>query len=335
MFKRFLLFILLGSSLACSSQNKLWVEYNGKQGAGNGKHIVLVSGDEEYRSEEALPMLAQILSQKHGFKCTVLFAIDPKTGAIDALNRSNIPGLEHLEKADLMLISTRFRELPDEQMKYIDRYVQSGKPIIALRTATHAFSYDKNSSSIYAKYSFDSKVKGWEQGFGKKILGETWVDHHGKHGDEGTRAIANGIVQNQKNPLLNGVKDIWGPTDVYTIRELPGNTEVLLYGLSTSGMTATAPVNLDKAVMPIAWIREYTADSGKKGKAFATTMGAAVDLLSEDLRRLLINACYWATGLSEKTPEKADVNFVMPYHPTMFSFESFKQGTYPSKYELK
>ncbi|HEY0549200.1 MAG TPA: hypothetical protein VGF13_06325, partial [Verrucomicrobiae bacterium] len=53
---------------------KDWVEYEGK--SGQGKHIVFLAGDEEYRSEEALPQLAKILAQRHGFKCTVLFSVD-------------------------------------------------------------------------------------------------------------------------------------------------------------------------------------------------------------------------------------------------------------------
>ncbi len=335
MLKQFLFFIVLVLTLSCQSQHQLWVEYKGKQGAGTGKHIVLVSGDEEYRSEESLPMLAQILAEKHGFNCTVLFSIDPSNGSIDAYNKTNIPGLEKLQQADLLLIATRFRELPDNQMKFIDQYVQAGKPIIALRTATHAFNYEKNKKSPYAKYSFDSKVKGWEGGFGKKILGETWVAHHGHHGQEGTRAITNGIVENKKNPLLNGVKDIWGPSDVYTTKQLANDTEVLLYGLSTNGMSATDPVNLNKSVMPVAWTKTYAAESGKQGKVLTTTMGAAVDLLSEDLRRLIVNGCYWATGLSDKIPTKADVGFITPFNPTMFGFDSFIKGTYPEKYNLK
>jgi type 1 glutamine amidotransferase len=335
MLKKLLLLVCLCVSLFSIAQQKLWVEYKGREGAGKGKHIVLVSGDEEYRSEEALPMLAQILSQKHGFDCTVLFAIDPSTGEIDANNPSNIPGLEHLAKADLMFIFTRFRELPDAQMKYIDQYIQSGKPVVALRTATHAFMYKKNPKSIYAKYDFQSKVKGWENGFGKKILGETWIDHHGKHGSEGTRALIDGIQQNKHHSILNGVKDIWGPTDVYTIKQLPADAQVLLYGQSTSGMTASSPVNLNKSIMPVAWTRTYTSDSGKKGKVFATTMGAAIDLMNEDLRRLLVNACYWATGIGNKTPEKADVNYITEYKPAMFNMEGFKKGAFPSTYELK
>ncbi len=114
-----------------------WIVYDGFDGPGKGKHIVLVSGDEEYRSEEALPQLAKILAKEHGFKCTVLFAID-KDGTINP-NVSNIPGLEALKTADAMIIFTRFRDLPDEQMKYVADYLETGKPVIGLRTATHAF----------------------------------------------------------------------------------------------------------------------------------------------------------------------------------------------------
>src|ERR1700720_1854191 len=95
------------------------VVYEGGEGPGKGKHIVLVSGDEEYRSEEALPQLGKILAKHHGFKCTVLFAIDAKDGTINPNQNDNIPGLEALATADLMIIATRFRNLPDEQMKHI------------------------------------------------------------------------------------------------------------------------------------------------------------------------------------------------------------------------
>ena len=100
-----------------------WIDFNGLEGPGKGKHIVLISGDEEYRSEETLPQLAKILANHHGFKCTVLFAIDPKDGTINPNQTDNIPGLGALDTADLMVIFTRFRELPDEQMKHIVDYV--------------------------------------------------------------------------------------------------------------------------------------------------------------------------------------------------------------------
>src|SRR5690349_9803165 len=107
-----------------------WLTFDGKDGPGQGKHIVLVAGDEEYRSEEGLPQLAKILSKHHGFTCTVLFPINPADGTIDPEYVKNIPGLEALEHADLMIIQTRFRDLPDEQMRYVAQYVDSGKPII-------------------------------------------------------------------------------------------------------------------------------------------------------------------------------------------------------------
>jgi len=337
----FLLLIALCGFAGCSgsvtaakqeqeSEPTQWVTYQGKEGPGKGKNIVFVSGDEEYRSEEALPALAQILAERFGFTCTVLFSIDSLTGEIDANNTSNIPGLEQLESADLMVIFTRFRELPPEQMRYIDDYLKAGKPVIGMRTATHAFHYTKHPDDPYAKYDFQSKVPGWEQGFGKIVLGETWVNHHGDHGKEGTRGVNNGEALAKS--ILNGVTDIWVPTDVYTVGALEG-ADVLVYGQCTSGMTADAPINNEKEPLPVAWTRTYAVEGGKEGKAFATTMGASVDLVNEDLRRLLINACFWA--MDQPVPEKADVTLVSPYQPTMFGFDSFKKGKFPADYQLK
>src|SRR6266403_486569 len=131
--------------------------YEGKSGPGLGKHLVFLSGDEEYRSEESLPQLAKILAERHGFKCTVLFAINPTNGTISPNVKTNLPGAEALDSADVVVMALRFREWPDAQMKhFVDAYL-AGKPLIALRTSTHAFNYGKNSPSPYAKFSFDSK----------------------------------------------------------------------------------------------------------------------------------------------------------------------------------
>ena len=328
-----LLFFCYASSTV-TAQKQQWVEYRSAKQAAT-KNIVLISGDEEYRSEEALPMLAQILAKKHGFNCTVLFPVNPSDGTIDATSLPNIPGLEKLDSADLMIIFTRFRELPDDQMEHIDNYLKAGKPVIGMRTATHAFNYKKNPHSKFAQYDYASKAEGWQEGFGKKILGETWVSHHGDHGKEGTRALIDGRQQNAKHPVLNGVHDIWCPTDVYTINSLPDDAQVLLYGQPTKGMTATSPINLRKTVMPVAWTTSYELEPGKRGRVFASTMGASVDLQNEDLRRLFVNACYWAMGIEKDLPQKANVDFISPYRPTMFGFDLFKKGTYPSKYSLK
>src|SRR5512140_3579578 len=241
---------LLVVALATPASSADWVTYEGKEGPGRGKHIVFLSGDEEYRSEEALPMLAKILAVRHGFKCTVLFAINPADGTITPTVLTNIPGMQALDSADLCFMSLRFRELPDEQMKHFVDYLNAGKPIIALRTSTHAFKYDHNKSSPYAKYDWHSAA--WPGGFGQQVLGETWVDHHGHHGFESTRGVVNEPFKN--HPILRGVKDIWVPTDVYTVTHLPQDATVLVWGEVLSGMKPTdAPLEGAKnhPMMPV------------------------------------------------------------------------------------
>ena len=310
------------------------VVYEGNQGPGKGKHIVFVTGDEEYRSEEAMPMLAKILAIRHGFKCTVLFALDPADGTIDPNNPTTLPGLESLKSADMMVIFTRFREPADPEMKFIVDFVNSGKPILGIRTATHAFAFEKNKQSPYAHYDWRSKA--WPGGFGQQVLGETWISHHGIHGKESTRGIINEAQKG--NPILRGVDDIWGPTDVYRVIHLPADATVLVYGQVLEGMhPSDNPVTVSKndPMMPLIWIRSYTGEGGKTARVICSTMGAAVDLQSEGLRRLLVNACYWMLGLETQIPAKSDVNYVGEYKPTFFGFGKFKRGMKPTDFELK
>ena len=307
-----------------------WVVYEGGRGPGEGVHIVWVSGDEEYRSEEALPALAKIMAEHHGFKCTVLFAVDPNTGEIDPVNQTNIPGMHHLETADLMVLFTRFRELPDEQMKYIVDFTNSGKPVLGLRTATHAFSYTRSLNSPYAKYSCDNEV--FSGGYGRQVLGETWISHHGHHGKESARGLINDEMIG--HPILKGVKDIWVPTDVYAITELTGDAQVLVHGQVLSGMKPTDEPKPDTPTMPLAWIKSYVGEKSNSSRVFCTTMGASVDLESEGLRRLLANACYWCAGLEKLIFDASVVDFVGPFQPTFFGFGDFKKGVRPSDLRL-
>jgi hypothetical protein len=310
------------------------VVYQGKPGSGQGKQIVFLAGDEEYRSEEGLPMLAKILAVRHGFKCTVLFAINPADGTIDPLTLTNLPGLAALDSADLCVMGLRFRELPDPQMKHFVDYVNAGKPIIALRTSTHAFKYDLNRGSPYAKYDWHSK--DWPGGFGQQVLGETWVDHHGNHGKESTRGVINEAFKG--HPILRGVADLWAPTDVYSVTHLPKTAQVLVWGQVLSGMKPADPAvegAKNHPMMPVVWLRDYTGESGRTSKVFTTTMGAAVDLENEGLRRLLVNACYWAVGLEKRIPAKANVDYVGEYKPGWFGFGKFKPGLKPEDLALK
>jgi len=313
----------------------LWVTYPGKDGPGRGKHVVLVSGDEEYRSEETLPQLGKILSQHHGFRCTVLFAVNPEDGTINPRRNDNIPGLEALDSADLLVLFTRFRKLPDDQMKHLVDYIESGRPVIGLRTATHAF--DNPIDSTYGRYNWQSKE--WDGGFGRQVLGETWINHHGHHGKQSTRGII--APDAADHPIVRGIADgdIWGPTDVYGVRlPLPEDSKPLVLGQVLEGMQPDdKPLEGAKnsPMMPIAWTKSFTGPSGKTARTFTTTMGAAQDFSSEGLRRLLVNACYWALGMEDQIPPKSKVDLVGEYHPHPFSHDGYQRGVKPSDHALK
>jgi len=341
-------------TLAITATAGDWVTYEAKAGPGKGKHIVLLSGDEEYRSEEGLTQLGKILSQRHGFKCTVLFAVDPATGEINPGHVKNIPGTEALNNADLMVILTRFRALPDEQMKPIDDYLMAGKPVIGLRTATHAFNGIKGA---YAHYNngYSGEKTEWKDGFGRLVLGEQWISHHGGHMTEATRGLF--APDTKGSPLLKGIKDgeIWGATDVYGVRlPLPGDAKPLVLGqvLVRKGPQDKTDRNfglkpddeplVDKPdaknkkndpIMPVAWTKSYQLPRGKPGKSFTTTMGSSTDLENEALRRLLVNAAYQLTGL--KVPAKADVSIVGDYQPSAYGFAGHKKGVKPADLEMK
>jgi len=324
------LFIASNVILATIASAKDWVVYEGKEGPGVGKHIVLISGDEEYRSEEALPMLGKILAVRHGFKCTVLFPINPDDGTIDPNIQTNIVGLEHIASANLVIMALRFREFPDDQMKFFVDHLNAGKPILALRTSTHAFQYNRNKQSRYAKYDWRSTQ--WTGGFGLQVLGDTWISHHGAHGKESARGLINGRFES--HPLLRGVKDIWGPSDVYGIKNLPADARLLVLGQVLKGMKPDDPPTA-KSIMPMIWTRDYKTEAGTTAPIMCSTIGAAVDLESEDLRRLFVNFCYWSTGLGEKIPAKNNVDYVGDFKPTFFGFNGARKGVKPEEHELK
>jgi len=331
-------------------KRKLWQYYPGGDGPGRGKYVVLISGDEEYRSEEALVALGKIVSQRHGFAATVLFPQDPNNpGVINPNYRQNIPGLKALRKADLMIIETRFRTLPDDQMKELEAYLLSGRPVIGLRTATHAFKFPTglfglSDNSKWAHWSFDynGSKSAWKEGFGKLVLGTTWISHHGTHGKESTRGVAAKLpAGSRERDILNGISagDIWGPTDVYTVPiPLPGDSQVIVYGQVLAGMSKDAEplgagpyrwwqrlgINSDfdknAPMMPVAWTRTYCLPEGKKGKVFGTTMGASMDLAAVGTRRMIVNAVYWALELP--IPEHGtNVDIVGAFDPSMYGFK--------------
>jgi hypothetical protein len=312
------------------------VSYPAKPGPGEGRHVVLLAGDEEYRSEEALPMLGKILSQRHGFRSTVLFSIDPD-GTINPKNSRSISNSEAINSADLIVMSLRFRAWPEEDMGRFEQFLRAGKPIVALRTSTHAFN-GLPKGTVWETWNYNN-----QGGFGKRVLGETWLTHWGRHKVEATRGVIE--PSERDNPLLRGVTDIYGDTDVYEAYPPPDAT-ILVRGLVLKTLAPDSePADYRKTrvsdkqeqgvndpPMPVVWTRMHKNDGGKTNRILTTTMGSATDLENEGLRRLIVNGVYWGLGMD--VPAKADVAYVDEYVPSFYGFDGFRKGLRPTDFEL-
>jgi hypothetical protein len=314
----------IAMSTATAAEDHL--DFPGGPGLGQGKHVVLIAGDDEYRSEESLPMLAKILSKRHGFACTVLFSAEDD-GTVAPTKGESLTHPQALDGADAIVMLARFRHWPDEAMKhFVDAYL-AGTPIIALRTSTHAF----KTSGTFAAYSYDAKAP-WPGGFGREVLGETWVSHHGDHKKQGTRAIIEAAHADAE--VLRGVSGIFGDTDVYTAAP-PADARILLRGQVTASLqpdSAAVEGPKNEPMMPVAWTRALVNAAGKTNRVLCTTMGAATDLRNEGLRRLVVNGVIWGVGL--EVPAAADVTLVDPYAPSAYGFGGNLPGLKVADLEL-
>ena len=314
----------LGVPGAASAQNPHLVVYEGAKGPGTGKHIVFLAGDEEYRSEESLPALARILAKHYGFTCSVFFTTDPGTGFIEP-GSSHISGLEALRTADLLVVFLRFRDFPDGEMQHIVDYLDRGGPVVGFRTATHAFQILRPAAK-FLKYTWKG-AEGYAGGFGRQILGETWVTHYGKNHVQSSRLRLE--PDQSGHPILRGVKDVWVASGGYTANPIEGS-HILAMGQILDGMTPQSPPARDKPDMPVAWYRTYTTSSGTSGRVFATTHGASEDLLNAGFRRMTVNACLWAVGLEADIRPTSEISFVGPYQPSPFNFGGHVKGVKPA-----
>ena len=315
----FALLATVGSALW--ADDRYSVTYSGSEG---GKHIVYIASDHEYRCEETLPALARIMAKHYGFKCTVIFGIDPNEGTIMA-GSSEIGGLEVLKKADLMVLGMRFINMADEQMAHFVDYVDRGGPIIGLRTSTHAFNIPKNRK--YYSYHYRYPGEEFHMGFGRQVLGETWVTHYGgNHKQSSILAIQ---PENRDHPVLRGVGEMHTQCGGYTANPIAGST-VLARGIILNGMARDASVDTSKMVMPVVWVRDYLSRSSKVARIFCTTQGASEDILSEGFRRLLVNAHFWCLGMEASIKADNTVDFVGPYHPATFSHGGYRRGVKPA-----
>jgi hypothetical protein len=298
--------------------------YQGESGPSQGKHIVFLAGDHEYRSEETLPALARMLAKHQGFKCTVLFTVDPKSGEISP-GCSNIPGVEALKTADLMVIFLRFQDFPREQMQLVVDYLDRAGPVVGLRTSTHAFKIPEKSE--FNRFDFKYAGKDFTGGFGRQVLGETWVGHYGKNHVMSTRLDL--VPEAKSHPVLRGVSNAWVQCGGYWADPMTDST-ILATAQPLNGMTPDSPIAEDKKPCPGVWVRTYHNAAGKSGRVFTSTYGASEDILNDGYRRMLVNGCLWACGLDDKITPELKIDFVGPYQPTTFNTGGHRRGVKPS-----
>lgn len=252
--------------------------------------VVFVTGDHEYSGEHTLPLIAAELEKNYGFRTKVLKAYPDQNGEKD------IPGLEVLKEADLAVFYLRWRQLPKEQLDYIEAYLKSGKPVMGFRTTTHAFNYPKG-SELEKWNAFGEFALNAPPGWGGKAA-------HTHYGHESSTDVSI-IPAAAKHPILTGVAANFH-TRSWLYRVLPDyptkGSEWLLMGKS---------VNPDKAAIenPVAW----TGTNSFGGKVFMTTLGHPEDFQVEAFQRLVINAIHWELGKKVPKTWKGKIDINVPY----------------------
>ena len=312
-----------GPLIAQSGDNTQWLTYPGGDGPGKGRRIVLIAADQEYRSEQSMPMMAKMLSTHHGFDCTVLFGVNdkgevdptmpvyPEKGKESEFKQHHIPGLEQLASADLVIFFTRLLTLPMSERELIVKHVDSGKPIIALRTANHGF---------HAALPY--KINGKQVNWGNDVLGGTFMGHHGRWHADSTRGAI--VPEHAAHPILTGVSDIWGNSDVYRTNKegasLPAGCTALVWGQPLMGRKHDDAPNPKLEPLPVAWFKFWQTSEGKSARVFHSTMGSGNDLENPGLRRLIINAAYWGMGMESAITPNRSVDIVGTYKPLESGF---------------
>ncbi len=297
--------------------------FEGETGFGKGKHIVFIANDHEYRSEQTCPMMAKILAKHHGFKCTVLFGVDDE-GFIKA-GANSLPGLEALRDADLIFFFTRFMSLPDDQADLLVDYFERGGPAVGIRTSTHCFNGQQGK---WSKLNYNYEGADYLGGLGEQIFGNTWhqtrgQSHYGANHVMGSQITP--VAAMKDHPILRGVTKIHAYSGAYESKP-PADAIPLLEVQVLNTFEPSADVNQEKPIVNAGWTRDsYVAPSGakKNARVVYTSFGASEDILSEDGRRFLTNACLWAGGWDAEIKPDLNVAIVGGYTPSPYNSGAF------------
>ncbi len=234
--------------------------------------IVFVIGEKGYKTAESLPAFAKAHLQPLGFRTLFIFS--------DKKDPNSFPGLDVIKKADLLFLSVRRKTLPASQMKLIREYLDSGKPLMAVRTSSHGFSLSKGQPA-------DGYVE-WKE-FDTEVLGGEYA------GDFNNKAPTDVTTQlrAEQNPIMATVRNKYfrSKGSMYKSINLKSSTKILLRGLSR--------VEGQPVQMPVAWTNTY-----KKSRVFYTSLGHTSDFKINTFTHTLVNAVYWCL---KKTPPQVDV----------------------------
>jgi nicotinamidase-related amidase/type 1 glutamine amidotransferase len=224
-------------------------------------HLVIVMAEPEYGTERTLPKFAlEQLGQ--AFRVSCVFGSET--------NANELPGIEALDEADALLLSVRRRALPKAQMETVRRFVAAGKPVVGIRTASHAF-------SLHGKKPPEGCAT-WEE-FDHEVLGGNYTGHHGAGPHVEVRAAGPA-----RHPILDGVsvKDLEGRGSLYKVSPLAATATPLLVGKVD-----------DKPAEPVLWVHLTRAG----GRVVYTSLGHPDDFKQPAFNRLVRNALCWAAGL--------------------------------------
>ncbi len=235
-------------------------------------HVVFVTGDHEYGSEQTMPLLAAELEKHYGFRTTVLKAFPDENA------EQNIPGLDALGTADVAVFFLRWRRLPADQLQHIARFLDSGKPLIGFRTTSHAFNYPKN-----------HPLAKWNQ-FAADYFGAPpgWGGGHYHYGHTSSTQVTV-VPEARRHPILTGVAPAFSVRSwLYHVlpNYPPADAGRLLVGKSVK------PERADAVDNPVAWTWKNKAGA----RVFFTTLGHPEDFRNESVQRLVINAMLWTAG---------------------------------------
>ncbi|HEV3006470.1 MAG TPA: isochorismatase family protein [Pirellulales bacterium] len=236
-------------------------------------HVVLLIGEDEYQTDRTLPAFADSELADRGLRLTVIHA--------NPHDLNDFPGLEALESAEALFVSVRRRTPPAEQLARIRAFVEAQKPVVGIRTASHAFSL-RNDQPPPAGHA------AWPE-FDAQVLGGHYVGHHAAPAAGSPKTLARTLPEMKDHPVLAQV-----PAGEFSV----GSS---LYKTSPLAPSATALVmgrveGIDQTE-PVAW----TNMNEKGGRVFYTSLGHVDDFALPAFRRLLVNGVFWA--LNKPVPD--------------------------------